>query len=376
LGALVGSAFVLASCGEPSTQPSTQNAQRTLRSALAGLVATRGGPPGAIAVVQHGEATSVITAGSAIVGTSTPIQASDHVRIASVSKAFSGAAALGLVAQGKLSLDDTIGQVLPSLPKAWASVTLAELLQHTSGVPDFSASPALQQAVNASPQSAPPPEQLLSYVSSEPLKFSPGSRYEYSNSDNVIVALMTQAVTAQPYDTVLSQVVTQPLGLAQTSLPATTAMPDPFLHGYAPQPPASPEDVSQVLAPGWAWASGGIVSTPDDANAFVRAYVRGATTNPATRARQFHFVNGDSDPPGPGTNAVGLAIFRYNTSCGTVFGHTGNIPGYTQFIAASANGARSVSVTVSAQISPTTNKDLLSQLRHVFELGVCAAQTG
>jgi D-alanyl-D-alanine carboxypeptidase len=347
-----------------------------LRSALAGLVATRGGPPGAIAVLQHGDATSVLTAGSAVAGTSTPLQATDHVRIASVAKAFSGAVALGLVAQGKLSLDDTIGRVLPTLPKAWASATLAELLQHTSGVPDFSKSPAFQQAVNGSPHSAPPPQQLLSYVASDPLKFAPGSRYEYSNSDNVIVALMTQAVTGQPYDAVLSQVVTQPLGLAQTSLPTTAAMPDPFVHGYAPQPPANPEDVSQVLAPGWAWASGGIVSTPSDANRFVRAYVRGATTDMAIRRRQFLFVNGNSEPPGPGVNAAGLAIFRYNTSCGTVYGHTGNTPGYTQFIAASANGARSVSVTVSAQITTTTNESLFSQLRHVFELGVCAAQTG
>ena len=92
------------------------------------------------------------------------------------------------------------------------------------------------------------------------------------------------------------------------------------------------------MAAGWAWASGGVVSTPSDADQFVRAYVRGETTNSATREKQFQFVNGTSEPPGPGTNAAGPATFRYQTDCGTVFGHTGNTLGYTQFIAASANG--------------------------------------
>jgi D-alanyl-D-alanine carboxypeptidase len=371
--ALVCAVFACAGCGASSTNSGSADAQRALRVALDHLVATPGGPPGAIALVQHGDVTTVITAGTAIAGTSTPIRATDHVRIASVSKAFSAAAALGLVAKGKLSLDDTIGQELPGLPKDWASVNLEELLHHTSGVPDFSGSPSFQQAVSASLESPPPPEQLLSYVAGDPLRFAPGSRYEYSNSDNVIVGLMIQAVTGRAYDTALSQIVYKPLGLTQTSLPATVSMPDPFVHGYASEPSGSDDGVSQVLAPGWAWASGGIVSTPSDVNRFVRAYVRGATTNARTRARQFQFVSGDSEPPGPGTNAAGLGIFRYSTGCGTVYGHTGNTIGYTQFMAASANGANSVSMTVNTQISGSTNEALLPQLRHVFELGVCAA---
>jgi D-alanyl-D-alanine carboxypeptidase len=277
------------------------------------------------------------------------------------------------VAKGKLSLDDTIGQILPSLPKAWAAVTLSELLHHTSGVPDFSASPAFQKAVGASLQTAPPPAQLLSYVADEPLVFPPGSRYEYSNSDNVVIGLMIQAATDQGYDTVLEQDVYQPLGLTQTSLPVSATMPVPFMHGYAPEPGSSPEEASEVLAAGWAWAAGGIVSTPAEANRFVRGYVRGATTNAATRALQFQFINGaTSEPPGPGVNAAGLAIFRYRTSCGTAYGHTGNTFGYTQFVAATANGSDSVSLTVSAQISPSTNRALFPQLRHAFELAVCA----
>jgi D-alanyl-D-alanine carboxypeptidase len=360
---------------------SGSNTNSALRTALERLVSSPHGPPGAIAVVQHGDTPISIAAGTAVVGASKqqPL-AGDHIRVASVAKAFSGAAALSLVAGHTLALDDTIGKWLPSLPEAWHVVTLSELLNHTSGIPDFSACPSFHAAVAAAPQTPPPPPQLLSYVTTppcynpaKPLEFKPGTEYRYSNSDNVIIALMIEAASHESYSTVLSRRVAQPLGLSETSLPSSARMPEPYLHGYVTSAPAGPEDVSQELAAGWAWASGGVVSTPADANRFVRGYAKGATTDAATRAKQFHFVKGSSEPPGPGTNAAGLAIFRYRTVCGTVYGHTGNTLGYTQFIAASANGRNSVSVTVNSQITPKTSPVLFSQLREIFTLGVCAA---
>ena len=78
-----------------------------------------GGPPGVISIVQVGDEQTVHTAGVADLATSAAPEAGDHMRIASAAKAFSGAAALALVDQGKLSLDDTIGKWLPDLPAAW-----------------------------------------------------------------------------------------------------------------------------------------------------------------------------------------------------------------------------------------------------------------
>ena len=96
----------------------------------------------------------------------------------------------------------------------------------------------------------------------------------------------------------------------------------------------------------------------------------------AVQAEQFSFRPGSSEPTGPGINAVGLGIFRYQTRCGTVYGHTGNTSGYTQFMAASRNGRRSVTVSISAQI---TNKSMGPQLvafrrlRAIEGDAVCAA---
>jgi D-alanyl-D-alanine carboxypeptidase len=294
------------------------------------------------------------------------------MRLASVSKAFSGAVALSLVADGSLSLSDMVRKWLPGLPRAWSQVTLRELLNHTSGIPDYTLTQAFSNALMKSPVTAPPPQVLLSYAGSG-RNFTPGSEYEYSNSDNVIVGLMAQAATGKSYESELRGRVFDPLGLHNTSLPRGAEIPAPFVHGYDVAPPLAPTDVTQSFAAGWAWASGGIVSTPDDASSFIRAYVRGATTIPPIRGAQFTFRPGNSDPPGPGQNSAGLAIFRYQTRCGTVYGHTGNVPGYTQFAAASNDGNRSAVVSVNSRITPTSHPERFTELRQIYTLAVGAA---
>ncbi len=347
-------------------------AEARLDAAMRALVAAAGGPPGIVVVVQRPGDVDTHTAGVADVTTGRAPNADDHTRIASVSKAFSGAAALALVSRRVLSLDDTIGKWLPKLPRPWRSVTLAELLNHTSGISDFSDNPDFIEALIDSLLVAPPPVKLLSYADRK-LEFTPGSEYHYSNSDNIVVGLMIEAATHKHYEDELQSLVFNPMGLHDTSLPSGAAMPTPFIHGYKVSPPAAPEDVSEQFAAGWTWASGGIVSTPSDVTDFVSGYVGGATIDGRTRARQFQFRAGSSEPPGPGENAAGLGVFRYRTACGTVYGHTGNTPGYTEFIAANRTGTRSTSVSINAQITLKTNPQLFVELRALFELAVCAA---
>src|SRR5215203_1819259 len=163
-----------------------RGADAALDRALKELVAMESGPPGVIAVVQRGQHREVHSFGVRNLKGDLPMRARDHMRIASAAKAFSGAVALSLVSEDKLSLQDTIGERLPELPKAWWEVTLRQLLNHTSGIPDFSLEPDFQDALLDSLTKAPPPEELLSFVfgEDEDLLFDPGSEYHYSNSDN------------------------------------------------------------------------------------------------------------------------------------------------------------------------------------------------
>jgi D-alanyl-D-alanine carboxypeptidase len=344
-----------------------------LAQGLQDLVSMTGGPPGAIALVQVGGHVQVTVAGVANTVTHAPVTADDTVRIASVSKAFNGAVALSLVAQGKLRLTDTIARWLPTLPKSWGKVTLAQMLHHTSGLPDYIKSEAFLDVLRADPHAVLTPMQLLSYVADQCPLFTPGSRYDYSDTDNIVVGLMVEAVTHGSYEEALAADVTTPLGLTKTTLPDSPDLTEPYIHGYDVEPGAPPTDISTFLNPGLAWASGGMLSTPAELNQFMRAYVRGAFTDRATRRQQFKFVPGGSGPPGPGTNSAGLALFRYATSCGTVYGHTGNFPGYTIFAAATGDGSRSVTVIINEQLNENPVTPAFTQLQTVWGLGVCAA---
>jgi D-alanyl-D-alanine carboxypeptidase len=343
-----------------------------LRDAMAELVDQPDGPPGIIVVVQRDRRRRVLTAGVADTERERRIRARDHMRVASVAKAFTGGVAVALVEDGELALDDTVGEIRPDLPDAWAGITLAQLMQHTSGIPDFSKEEAFADALGENLLDPPPPVELLSFIADPTPLFTPGTQYAYSNSDNVIVALMAEAVDDRRFARLLRAEVSKPLRLKGTSLPRGARVPRPQLEGYDVSDPEKPE-VTELFAAGWSFASGGVVSTPRDATRFVRAYVSGKLTDDETHAQQFQFVPGSSEPPGPGTNAAGLSVFRYDTECGTVYGHTGNTPGYTQFIAASEDGRRSVTVSINGQITPDSNPDRFEELHAIYELGVCSA---
>ncbi|MEU6213319.1 serine hydrolase domain-containing protein [Streptomyces sp. NPDC047023] len=363
--------------GDPGPSGGHPHQDRKLQQQLDRLVAQEDGPPGVIALLTRGDRTQVYTAGVGDIETGRPPHPDDHMRIASIAKAFSGAVALRLVDQGRLSLDDTIGERLPAQPEAWHAVTLRQLLQHTSGLPDYSAAPDFLEILNADPRHVFDPRRLLGFVADKPLLFTPGSLYEYSNSDNIAVALMAEAVTGARYEDLLRDLVYRPLGLRRTSLPLGYRLPRPYLHGYDVTPPAAPEDVSEAVGASGVWASGGIVSTPRELGAFIRGYGGPELLSEATREQQLTFRPGDSsEPAGPGTNAAGLAIFQYTTRCGVLYGHSGNFPGYTQLAATTPDGTRSLTFSINTQTNKSNKPALLARLRTVQENFACALLKG
>jgi len=338
------------------------------------LVTQNGGPPGVIVLVDRGGAVSTHSFGTSRFGGSTPITGSDHLRVASVSKAYSGAVVLALVAKGTLQLSDRVGKRVLGLPKAWRDVTIAELLQHTSGIPDFIRAPRFGADLTAHPFDPPSRYGLVSLAFPLKMAFTPpGSSFRYSNTDNELVGLIVQSATGRSYEQELADLVTAPLALVDTNLPQGADLAVPFAHGYSVKAGSPPEDVTNAFSAGWSWASGGIVATPSDVDRFIRAYAGGVLTTPVLHARQFQFRPGSSEPPGPGTNEAGLGIFRYATRCGTVYGHTGNTLGYTQFAAATSDDTRSAVVQVNGQITAGNAPEAFAQLLKIETSAVCAA---
>jgi D-alanyl-D-alanine carboxypeptidase len=367
LAAGLAALLALPAAGHASGPATAAGVQRGLDR----LVTARGGPPGAIATLYRNGDLTVLRAGRADIRRQRPPRASDHMRIASVAKAFNGAVALHLVRDGRLGLDDTIEQRLPGMPTAWDGVTVRQMLGHTSGLPDYTKSEGFAEQARNAPRAYVSPGKIIDWVRADGVAFVPGSRYAYSNTDNIVIGLIAKAVTGTPYRALLDRLVFGPARLRQTSFPTRRiALPKPFLHGYVVAPGQEAEDVTTFLSPSGAWASGAVVSTPAELNAFIRAYLGRRFFGAAQQREQMRFrPGGRSSPPGPGRNAAGLALFRYRTRCGTVYGHTGNFPGYVQFAAATANGRRAVTTTFNI---PAPTGRLLTRLRRVQTTAVCA----
>ncbi len=343
-----------------------------LQRLLDDIVSVRGGPPGISVLIDRGPRTRFLRAGVADVSNDRLPQPNEHVRIASVAKGFSAFIAVSLAKGSSLSLDQTLGASIPGVLPNAEGVTLTQLLQHTSGLPEYIKAPAFIKSFQEDPAAYLPPVQLTEFVRDEPLEFAPGTRYQYSDTDNIAAGLMEEAASGRSYTSLLRTEVFGPLGMSGSSLPRTVAMPRPFMHGYDIEPGKKPDDVSELINPAGAWASGGIVSTPADLARFVPAYV--PTILRASRGLKTAFRPGSSSPPGPGRNSAGLGIFRYRTACGDVYGHTGSFPGYRLFVAGAAGGGRSVVFVVNSQIVPGQGSQRVAEaIRRAQARAVCHA---
>jgi D-alanyl-D-alanine carboxypeptidase len=343
-----------------------------LQRALTAIVESPAGPPGIAVLVDRGPHTEFLRAGFADVGARRGASPVDAFRIASVAKGFNAYLAVKLAGNGAISMDTTLGQSIPGVLPAAEGVKLRELLQHSSGLADYIRQPAFVEQLTADPTRYFSPIQLTEFVRDEPLEFAPGSKYHYSDTDNIAAGLIEEEASGLLYPQLLQRRIFGPLKMRGSSLPITPKMPRPFIHGYDVEPGEKPEDVSELLNPAGAWASGGIVSTPLDLSRFVRRYV--PTVLGAARELEGPFRPGASSPPGPGRNSASIGIFRYRMSCGTVYGHTGSFPGYRIFLAASANGKRSVVFVANSQIVPGSGSQLISKaITRAQKQAVCRA---
>lgn len=130
--------------------------------------------------------------------------------IGSITKQFTAAAILLLAQEGQLSLNDPIEKYLPDYPKRVASkVTIHELLNHTSGIPDYTDDPyvVLKRTSDFSPSD------LMSLFMNEQLEFEPGTRFSYSNSSYIVLGAIVESVSGQSYEAFLHHRLLKPIGM-------------------------------------------------------------------------------------------------------------------------------------------------------------------
>jgi D-alanyl-D-alanine carboxypeptidase len=284
------------------------------------------GAPGVVAAVQTPEDTWVGTLGVADLSSEEPMSADMHQRIGSVTKTFTVSLLLQAAADGLLSLDDTIDQYVENVPNG-DEITLRQMANMTSGIASYTFNEQWQDAFFSDPQRIWRPEELMQFGIEDSPAFDPGTEFQYSNTNTVLLGLVLEQVSGEPIGDLYREWIIEPLGLQQTSFPnADPAFPDPHPQGYTLQGQEDGEPLNATdWNPSWGWTAGGMISTVDDLLVYGRALGTGEGLLPSEQqAERLNSFPGDEVPPNSAERAYGLGLGReYGW-----LGHTGELPGF------------------------------------------------
>ncbi len=208
------------------------------------VLADTGVPSAELGIVQNGRITYTTAYGNARLQPQLPATAAMHYPVGSISKQFTAACVLLLVEDGKMSLDDTVSRWYPELTRAH-DVTVRMLLSHTSGYSDY----APQDYTIPAWTKPTDPMEVVREWAGKPLDFEPGTRWQYSNTNFVLAALIVQKASGQPFWQFLSTRVLHPLALKDVlNLDTDRDRVEP--QGYA-RNALAPLRPAILEAPGW-----------------------------------------------------------------------------------------------------------------------------
>jgi CubicO group peptidase (beta-lactamase class C family) len=156
-----------------------------------------------------------------------PAEPTTSYRIGSVTKQFTAAAVMQLVEQGKIGLGDPVTKYLPQYPQ-WSGVTIRRLLNHTSGIHSYTASPEWQKHWGEDLA----PDKLVAFVAGDTLDFAPGTKYRYNNTGYVLLGMVIEAVTRRPYAEYVRDALFAPAGMRSASYCPSRPENDTYAAGY------------------------------------------------------------------------------------------------------------------------------------------------
>ncbi|MEU5160818.1 serine hydrolase domain-containing protein [Streptomyces sp. NPDC020875] len=255
----------------------------------------------------------------------------DRFRVASITKTFVATVLLQLEDEGRLDLDDTVEKWLPGLVRGnghdGRKITVRQLLNHTSGVYDYTEDPDFQQkyffeGFLKHRYDTVPPEYHIAVAMAHPPNFKPGAEHRYSNTGYVLAGLIIEKVTGTTYEHQVRKRIINPLKLRATTNPGNTFhLPQPSSRMYSklsPDPNATTIHDTTVMNGSQGWADGDIISSAADLNRFYRALMRGELLSPKQLAAMKTTT----------AEGYGLGLYKTSTSCGkTLWGHGGGAMG-------------------------------------------------
>lgn len=282
-------------------------------------VRKQAGIPGVVVGLwMPGQGSYVRATGVADKATGEPMFLDTYVRIGSETKTFTVTALLELVDEGRIGLDDPIAKYVDGVPNG-QRITLRHLAEMRSGLFPYTADKTFVHELLSDPRRQWAPYEVLKYGFKHKNTFDPGAKFEYSNSNLVLLGLVVEKVSGHRLADFIRHRVLRPSHLKDTALPYAAEFPQPHARGYTDQTLSGKVEDATDWNPSWAWAAGAMTSNLDDLRRWAEILATGRLLSPETQAQRLKML-----PTGfPGTS-YGLGILNTN---GWI-GHNGSLPGY------------------------------------------------
>ena len=271
-----------------------------------------------IGVSVGGETIFLKSYGKADLENGLPARNNGVYRIGSITKSFTAAAILLLQEEGKLSLEDPLHRFLPDYPEQAKAVTIRNLLQHTSGIYNFTSRPghSAERHLRLSQKD------LLKTFQNRPLDFEPGEGFQYSNSGYFLLGVVIEKVSGQKYEKFLEERIFAPLELENTTYDRHAKIIPNRVRGYATW------DERLVNAPyvnmGLPFSAGALASTAEDLLRWVYALENGEILN----SQSFSEMTTAGSLNDGTLTPYGLGWFVGELDGRSSFRHGGGIPGF------------------------------------------------
>lgn len=294
---------------------------------LVGSWRSRAEAPAVVAGVDSPKRSWIGASGTAGREGGAAVDTSASFRIGSITKVFVAVVVLQLVEEESLGLDDPVGNHLRDTP--YPSVTIRQLLNHTSGIPDYSQAPALAKELFANRDRRWQASEVLALVSTNKPAFAPGTQYQYSNTDYVVLGEIVGAITGRSWAEQVRQRVLDPLHLDHTFVAGWEPVPVSVVPGYFDSDNDGDEENVETAGPWPALETsegpaGAMVSTAADLLTFGDALFRGDLLEPSSQ--QAMVADGPFHPR-TSNYGLGVEVLRpdYRTN---LWGHGGFVPGF------------------------------------------------
>ncbi|MGV9453067.1 serine hydrolase domain-containing protein [Streptomyces sp. NPDC003635] len=352
---------------------SVQRAAEALRDAGVTGVAVR---------LETRRGTVTARAGVGDLVTGRPVPTDGYLRLGSTTKTFVATVVLQLAGENRISLDQTVEQLLPGVVSGAGNdgrtITVRDLLQHTSGLSDYVydvfPDPSVQTYF-ANRWRAYAPEELVKLAMRHEPAFPAGTRWSYSNTNYVLAGMIIEKITGHTWEQEVDDRILRPLGMQHTETPGTWPfLPYPHAANYQQFTVNGPRvDTTIPYRPFDSGADGSMTGTAHDLNRFFAALVSGQLLKPAELAAMQTTVPVPHDSGHPEGTRDGLGLFFTPLSCGGGYlGHGGSGFGYVIRAATTMDGQRTVTVSAhSRSADPQTAARQEDALQSLMDHALC-----